>query len=146
MFHQYSPIMRSLSCLVSQVFCGAGFLVLVLSPKIAFAARENIEFPPPSQHGWIKQRIGLTDVEIDYSRPNKNGRRIFGGLLPYDKVWRTGANASTKIKFSDAIKIEGQEVAAGEKRFYNITADGDGSLTLSEETEKMGPSREKDKK
>ena len=48
----------------------------------------------------VKQRVGLTDVEVDYSRPNKNDREIFGGLVPYGKLWRTGANAVTKIKFS----------------------------------------------
>ena len=57
--------------------------------------------PQASQHAVVKQRIGLTEIEIDYSRPNKNKRDIFGGLVPWDKVWRTGANGATKIKFSD---------------------------------------------
>ena len=61
--------------------------------------RKKIEFPAASQHSVVKQRVGLTDVEVDYSR-QQNDREIFGGLVPYGKLWRTGANAVTKIKFS----------------------------------------------
>jgi Protein of unknown function (DUF2911). len=61
---------------------------------------EKNRVPAASQHSVVKQRVGLTDVEVDYSRPNKNDREIFGGLVPYGKLWRTGANAVTKIKFS----------------------------------------------
>lgn len=129
--------MRTLSCRLFQVLCRAGLIVLFV-PGTAFPASEKIEFPPPSQHGWIKQRIGLTDVEIDYSRPNKNGRRIFGGLLPYGKVWRTGANASTKIKFSDAIKIGGQEVAPGEYALYTIPDEAEWTIILSKDTKGWG--------
>ena len=60
-----------------------------------------MQFPQASQHAVVKQRVGLTDIEVDYSRPNKNKREIFGGLVPWDKVRRTGANAATKIRFTD---------------------------------------------
>jgi tetratricopeptide (TPR) repeat protein len=120
------------------VLWAGGFVVFFLSPKSAFTAGEDIEFPQASQHARIRQRIGLTDVEIDYSRPNKNGRPIFGGLLPHGKVWRTGANASTKIKFSDAIKIEGQEVAAGEYALYTIPNEGQWTIILSKDTNGWG--------
>ena len=77
------------------------FVAGALLPGILHAADEKkIEFPSASQHSVVKQRVGLTDVEVDYSRPNKNDRDIFGGLVPYGKLWRTGANAVTKIKFS----------------------------------------------
>jgi len=99
-----------------------------------FAAPEKIEFPAASQHGWMKQRVGLTDIEIDYSRPNKNDRLIFGGLVPFGKVWRTGANASTKIKFSDAIEVGGKSVAAGEYSFYTIPAENEWTIILSKDT------------
>ena len=99
---------------------------------------EKIEFPAASQHGWVKQRVGLTDIEIDYSRPNKNGRVIFGGLLPFDKVWRTGANASTKIKFSDAIEIGGKSVAAGEYSLYTIPSENEWTIILSKDTKGFG--------
>lgn len=130
--------MRTLSSRFFHVLWGAGFIVFFLSAKTAFPAGEDIEFPQASQPGWIKQRIGLTDVEIDYSRPNKNGRQIFGGLLPYGKVWRTGANASTKIKFSNAIKIGDQEVAAGEYALYTIPGESEWTIILSKDTKGWG--------
>jgi hypothetical protein len=72
----------------------------LLPGSLRAAEEKKIEFPAPSQHAVVKQRVGLTDVEVDYSRPNKNDREIFGGLVPYGKLWRTGANAVTKIKIS----------------------------------------------
>src|SRR3954467_596278 len=101
-------------------------------------AADEIEFPQPSQAASIKQRIGLTDIEISYARPNKNGREIFGGLLPYGQVWRTGANASTKITFSDAVKIGGVGVPAGEYALYTIPAENEWTVILSKDTEGWG--------
>ena len=84
------------------------------------AADEKVEFPSASQHANLKQRVGLTDVEVDYSRPNKNDRNIFGGLVPFDKPWRTGANQPTKIKTSGPIKLGDKEIPAGEYVLYTI--------------------------
>ncbi len=101
-------------------------------------AADKIDFPLPSQPAIIKQRVGLTDIEISYSRPNKNGREIFGGLLPYGKVWRTGANASTKIKFSTAVKLGGEAVAAGEYALYTVPTQNDWTIILSKDTKGWG--------
>ena len=90
------------------------FVAQPLIPGSLRAAEEKkIEFPAASQHSVVKQRVGLTDVELDYSRPNKNNREIFGGLVPYGKLWRTGANAVTKIKFSKPVRLDGNEIPAG---------------------------------
>jgi hypothetical protein len=102
------------------------------------AAEEKFEFPDASQHATITQRVGLTDVSIDYSRPNMRGREIFGGLVPYGKVWRTGANSPTKIKFSDAVKIGGQDVPAGEYAFYTIPNQDEWSIILSKNLKLWG--------
>ena len=110
---------------------------LALSASL-FAAETKVEFPDASQHATVKQRVGVTDVEIEYSRPNKRGRDIFGGLVPYDKVWRTGANASTKIKFSDAVKMGGQEIPAGEYAFYTIPGKDEWTFVLSKNTKLWG--------
>lgn len=95
------------------------------------AADEKVEFPQASQHAVIKQRVGLTDIEVDYSRPNKNGRVIFGGLVPYDKPWRTGANQPTKIKTSAPVKFGDKEVPAGEYVIYTIPAASEWKVVLS---------------
>ncbi len=116
---------------------GAFLCFFAVLPALC-AAAEKQQFPDASQHATIKQRIGLTDVEIDYSRPDKRGREIFGGLLPYGEVWRTGANASTKIKFSQAVKLDDQEVPAGEYAFYTIPNAQEWTIILSKNTKLWG--------
>src|SRR5678815_742984 len=103
-----------------------------------FGAEEKMEFPAASQHATITQRIGLTDVSIDYSRPDPRGREIFGGLFPYDKVWRTGANQPTKIKFSDAVKIEGKDLPAGEYAFYTMPGENEWTIIFSKNLKLWG--------
>src|SRR5437773_17812 len=94
---------------------------------------EKIEFPAASQHAVVKQRVGLTDIEVDYSRPNKNDREIFGGLVPYGKLWRTGANAVTKIKFSDAVTLGGKEIPAGEYALFTIPTADEWTIIISKD-------------
>jgi len=102
-----------------------------LFPTGLFAADEKVEFPQASQHAVIKQRVGLTDIEVDYSRPNRNGRVIFGGLVPFDKAWRTGANQATKVKTSAPVKFGDKEVPAGEYALYSIPGASEWKLILS---------------
>src|SRR5688572_14329931 len=80
---------------------------------MSFSMTAQIETPAPSPSAKLQQKVGLTDITIEYSRPSVKGRTIFGDLVPYDKLWRTGANARTKITFSDDVKISGKEVKAG---------------------------------
>ncbi len=112
-------------------------LACAFAPAL-FAADEKPSFPDASQHSTVTQRIGLTDVSVDYSRPNVRDRQIFGGLVPYGQVWRTGANASTKIKFSDAVKIGGKDVAAGEYAFYTLPTENEWTIILSKDTKGWG--------
>jgi len=104
-------------------------LVTLAAPSIF--AQDKIEFPQVSQHGFVRQRVGLTDIEVDYSRPNKNKREIFGGVVPWDKVWRTGANAPTKIKFSGDVKFGDKDIPAGEYALYTIPKSNDWTVILS---------------
>ena len=117
--------------------------IVVLTYAIAFTPRlrgadKEPEFPAASQHATITQRVGLTDVSIDYSRPDVRGREIFGGLVPYGKVWRTGANQPTRIKFSDAVKIEGKDVPNGEYAFYTIPNKDEWTIILSKNLKLWG--------
>lgn len=72
-----------------------------------------LELPAPSPTATLKQRVGVTDIEIVYSRPSMKGRTIFGGLEPWGEIWRAGANSATKVTFSTPVKLGGQEVPAG---------------------------------
>lgn len=73
----------------------------------------QITTPAPSPAAKIMQTVGLTDVTVEYSRPSMRGRTIFGDLVPYDKLWRTGANKNSMVTFSDDVTIAGQNVKAG---------------------------------
>ncbi len=88
-------------------------LLLFLMVATAFTLEAQIETPAPSPASKLKQTVGLTDVMVEYSRPSMKGRKIFGGLVPYDQVWRTGANARTKITFKDDITINGDTLKSG---------------------------------
>ncbi len=80
----------------------------------------QIKTPAPSPTSTVKQTVGLTDVEIEYSRPSKKDRKVFGDLVPFGEMWRTGANASTKISFSQDVTIGGKEVKAGKYALLSI--------------------------
>jgi len=70
----------------------------------------QVKFPSPSPTQTIKQEFGLGNIEVIYSRPGAKGRRVFGDLVPYGKLWRTGANEATKIAFSEQVEIIGRKI------------------------------------
>lgn len=84
------------------------------------ADAQQLKTPVPSPLSTIRQDFALSSVELEYSRPNANGRKIFGGLVPYDKIWRTGANAATVLTFSEDVKINGKDLKAGKYSLYSI--------------------------
>lgn len=81
---------------------------------------QQLKVPAPSPSQTVKQNFALGDVSIDYSRPGIKGRVIYGDVVPFGKTWRTGANATTKITFSDDIKLEGNDVKAGTYGIYTV--------------------------
>jgi tetratricopeptide (TPR) repeat protein len=97
---------------------------LILGTALCFAVSNTnaqaIKTPAPSPTQTIKQDFGVSTVELIYSRPAMKGRKIFGDLVPYGKVWRTGANNATRIKFADDVMFGGQTLKAGEYAIYTI--------------------------
>lgn len=90
-------------------------LVKLLIGSVAMA---QIQMPAPSPTFELKGTVGLAEVKVVYSRPSAREREIAGNLIPYNEVWRTGANASTKITFSEDVLIEGENLPAGEYALY----------------------------
>jgi len=88
-------------------------ILLVFAVAISVTANAQIKTPAASPAQKIEQTVGLTDVTLEYSRPHKKDREIFGGLVPFDKLWRTGANKNTQITFSDDVEIGGGTLKAG---------------------------------
>ena len=85
---------------------------------LVVSAYAQVSTPQPSPRSSITQQVGLTQIEIDYSRPSARGRKIMDGLVRYGDIWRTGANKNTTISFSDPVIIEGQTLASGKYALY----------------------------
>ena len=80
---------------------------------LMFTVNAQVETPQPSPFTKIEQKVGLTDVTLEYSRPSMKGRKIFGDLVPYGKMWRAGANKNTTVTFSDDVSVNGETLKAG---------------------------------
>lgn len=89
---------------------------------LAGNALAQLQLPAPSPKAQVMQTVGLTEITIDYSCPGVKGRTVWGDLVPYDKLWRAGANAATKITFSKDVVIEGVNVAKGSYSIFMIPA------------------------
>lgn len=98
----------------------------------------QIKTPQPSPSGTIMQKVGLTDVTLEYSRPSMKGRTIFGDLVPYGTLWRTGANANTKITFSDDVLIDDQPLKAGSYAVYTVPNEEFWDVIFYSNTENWG--------
>ena len=101
-------------------------------------AQTVLELPRPSQQACVTQRVAVTDITIHYSRPLVKNRKIWGGLVPYDQVWRAGANENTTIAFSDPITIEGQQLAAGAYGLHMIPHEKDWTVIFSRNSSSWG--------
>jgi hypothetical protein len=111
--------------------------VVAVTLLAAPTAQAQIKTPAASPQSTVSQRVGLTDITIVYSRPSAKGRKIFGTVVPFGKRWRTGANGTTSIKFSDDVTIEGKKVAAGEYGIYTIPNKTEWMVVLNKNT-KLG--------
>jgi Flp pilus assembly protein TadD len=119
---------------MKNALAGASLLLLALS---AFA-QSPIRLPDASPAASAGQTVGVTDINITYHRPAVNKRRIWGGLVPYDTIWRTGANENTTISFSTPVKIEGQALPAGTYALYAIPGAAQWTMIFSKFTGDWG--------
>lgn len=110
------------------------FTILFILSFLSMDIAAQIGRLPLSPHTTIEQKIGKTDITIIYSRPSMRGREIFGDLVPYDKLWRTGANRNTKIEFSEDVVIGGAEVKKGSYAIFSIPSPTEWELVFYNET------------
>ena len=113
-------------------------LGLILSNFFQSAHAQDMELPRPSPKAMVMQRMGIADIEVAYSSPGVKGREIWGGLVPYDELWRTGANAATKLSVSRAIMVEGEQLPAGHYALFTIPGQNTWTLVINEEWEQWG--------
>ncbi|MGD1148718.1 MAG: DUF2911 domain-containing protein [Thermoanaerobaculaceae bacterium] len=114
------------------VVMGAAAL-LAAAPALA-----QLDLPRPSPKATVSQTVGLTDITITYCRPSVKGRVIWGGLVPYDQVWRTGANEATTIAFSDEVTIEGTKLPAGTYALFTIPGKDEWTVIFSKNPKQSG--------
>jgi len=96
------------------------FLSVMALAGFALFSTAQVKMPAPSPTQTVKQDFAIGTIELTYSRPTAKGRKIFGDLVPYNKLWRTGANGATKIVFSDAVEIGGKKLDSGTYVLYTI--------------------------
>jgi hypothetical protein len=108
------------------------------TPAPAPAAPPAIRLPQVSQGASVKQTIGLNDVTITYSRPGVKDRKIWGGLVPYGAVWRTGANSATTFQVSEDVVVEGQPLPAGTYSLHTIPGEKEWTLIFNKEANQWG--------
>jgi hypothetical protein len=97
-----------------------------------------LDLPRQSQHAVLTQRIGITDITLNYHRPLANGRQIWGKLAPYGQVWRAGANENTTITFSDPVTIEGQALDKGTYGLHMIPGESEWTVIFSKDAKDWG--------
>lgn len=100
---------------------------------------QQLKTPQPSPAQTLKQDFGLGNIEISYSRPGVKGRKIFGEVVPFGKVWRTGANSATTISFSDDVVIGGVKVAPGKYGLLTIPNANEWTVIISKQTDVTSP-------
>ena len=120
--------MRTLRVLcLSLVLCGIGG-----------AANADLDLPRPSPFAKVSQTVGYTDITVDYSSPGVKGRKIWGNVVPYDKMWRAGANNATKVTFSRDVTFAGKPLAAGTYAFFLIPTKGAWTVILNKKADQPG--------
>jgi hypothetical protein len=118
------------------IIAGAALAALALPARAQQAP--TLTLPRPSQKSTLEQRVGITDVKISYSRPGVKGRVIWGDLVPYDKVWRTGANEATTITFGDDVTIEGNKLPAGTYGLFTIPGKDEWTVIFNKGAKQWG--------
>ena len=104
-----------------------------------FTDAQQLRTPQPSTTTLVKQDFGLGTIELSYSRPNMKGRKIFGDLVPFDKVWRTGANQATTLTFSDEVTIGGVAIKPGKYGLLSIPGQAEWTIIISKQTDVTSP-------
>jgi hypothetical protein len=125
------------SCLIAML--SSVLLAATASPaQTATGETLMLNLPRQSQHALVAQRIGITDITINYHRPLANGRQIWGKVVPYGQVWRAGANENTTITFTDPVTIEGQPLEKGTYGLHMIPGENEWTVIFSKDARAWG--------
>ena len=120
------------------LLCGVLLVANFCQAQTATGETLMLNLPRASQHARVSQRIGITDITINYHRPLANGRQIWGKLVPYGQVWRAGANENTTITFTDPVTIEGQALDKGTYGLHMIPGENEWTVIFSKDSTSWG--------
>jgi hypothetical protein len=115
------------------------FTAAIAAITIGTAGAQTLSTPQPSPTQNVKQNFGLSTIELSYSRPGIKGRKIFGDLVPYGQVWRTGANQATTLAFGEEVTIGGTKVPAGKYGLLSIPGEKEWTIIISKQTDVTSP-------
>jgi hypothetical protein len=121
------------------MFAMKQLFITAIAASFFFIAGAQIKTPAPSPTQTIKQDFGLASVELSYSRPGVKGRKIFGDIVPYGKVWRTGANSATTLTFGDDVTIYDTKIPAGKYGLLSIPDKKSWIIIISKQTDVTSP-------
>src|SRR5579872_2662409 len=120
------------------LFAGALVATSIAQAQTATGETVMLNLPRASQHALVSQRIGITDITINYHRPLANGRQVWGKLVPYGQVWRAGANENTTITFTDPVTIEGKPLDKGTYGLHMIPGENQWTVIFSKNSADWG--------
>lgn len=113
-------------------------ILLLFTGLLSYAVSGQIQVPQPSPTATVEQQVGLSNVKYTYARPGMRGREIFGGLVPYNEKWRTGANNNTTISFDTKVNIGGKELSEGTYAIYTVPKQNEWEVIFYEDTNNWG--------
>lgn len=114
--------------------------LLVITFLYSVSVNAQLNLPNASPDADFKQQIGFGEVQVKYSRPSARGRVIFGEIVPFGEMWRTGAHDATTIRFSEAVKLNGNDIPAGTYSFFTIPNQNEWTIIINKATEMHGTS------
>lgn len=118
--------------------------LMLVAFVLSLNVNAQVETPQPSPFSKVEQKVGLTDVTLEYSRPSMRERVIFGNLVPYGKLWRTGANKNTTVTFSDDVTVDGQTLKAGSYAIFTTPNEESWDIVFYADANNWGTPREWD--
>jgi hypothetical protein len=119
---------------MKKIFTGTALVLLAIT-----ANAQTLKAPAPSSTQTIKQTFALSSIELSYSRPGVKSRKIFGDLVPFNQVWRTGANGATTLTFGDTVSINGTKLAPGTYGLLSIPSEKNWTLIITKQTNVTSP-------
>lgn len=114
------------------------FVAAIVCAAFSMADAQSLKTPAASPTQTVQQDFGVSSMQLIYSRPGIKGRKIFGDLVPFGKVWRTGANSATRIKFNDDVVFGGQPLKAGEYALYTIPGENEWDVIINKGSANWG--------